>query len=72
MDKTHIDHLYDYIEIDDETLKLLQKESLAQEINRVKEISHLGIIHQLYPLSKHSKFEHALGVYYLSRLAEKI
>jgi len=71
MDKTHIDHLYDYIEIDDETLKLLQKESLAQEINRVKEISHLGIIHQLYPLSKHSKFEHALGVYYLSRLAEK-
>ena len=69
IERTHIDHLYDWIEIDKDTFELLQKRSLAQEINRMKEIGHLGMIQKLYPLSKHSKFEHAIGTHYLSCLA---
>jgi len=69
IERTHIDHLYDWIEIDTDTFELLQKRSLAQEINRIKEIGHLGMIQKIYPLSKHSKFEHALGTHYLACLA---
>ena len=71
MDNAHIDPIYDYIEIDNDLLKILCKSAISKELKRTESINHLGIIQKIYTLSKHSKFEHALGVYYLSDLMEK-
>jgi len=71
MDRFHIDPIYDYIEIEDkEIFEIISKHSLKGELERLKEIKHLGIIQKIYSLSKHSKFEHALGVYYLANLVD--
>ncbi len=72
IEKTYIDPLYNYIELDKATTDIVNKESIIKELERIEDINHLGVVQKIYTLSKHSKFEHGLGVYYLTCMAENI
>ncbi len=52
------------ITIDDELIYELQK---TKEFTRLARVNHLGIVHYLYPMAKHYRLEHSLGVYELTR-----
>lgn len=72
IEKTYIDPLYDYIEVDKKIRDIVNKDSIIKELERIEDINHLGIIQKIYTLSKHSKFEHGLGVYHLTWMAGNI
>lgn len=56
--------------IEDELILELYK---TKEFKRLGRINHLGIVHFLYPMAKHYRLEHSLGVYELSRrMLEKL
>lgn len=65
------DHIYNYIEIDKYTEQILKRSDIDKELERLKHINQLGVITKFYPLARHSKFEHAIGLYHLSNLSEK-
>ncbi len=71
MKSKHIaDSILDGITIDDELILELYS---ARELRRLARVNHLGIVHFLYPMAKHYRFEHSLGVYELTRrLLEKL
>ncbi len=71
MKAKHIaDSILDGITINDELILELYK---AKELRRLARVNHLGIVHFLYPMAKHYRFEHSLGVYELTRrLLEKL
>ncbi len=71
MHRYYIDHLYNYIEIDSETGHIIDIPSIKKELERLKNINQLGVITKFYPLAKHSKFEHSLGLYHLCKLVEE-
>ncbi len=52
------------ITINDELIYELHK---TKEFTRLGRINHLGIVHFLYPMAKHYRLEHSLGVYELTR-----
>ena len=65
MNKKHIaDSILGGITIDDELINELYK---SKELKRLARINHLGLVHFLYPMAKHYRFEHSLGVYELTR-----
>lgn len=37
-------------------------------LQRLKYISHLGLAYHVYPEARHSRFEHSLGTYFLSKI----
>ncbi len=71
MKPKHIaDSILNGITIKDELILELYQ---AKELRRLARINHLGIVHFLYPMAKHYRFEHSLGVYELTRrLLEKL
>ncbi len=71
MKAKHIaDSILDGITINDELILELYK---TKELRRLARVNHLGIVHFLYPMAKHYRFEHSLGVYELTRrLVEKL
>ncbi len=71
MKHKHIaDSILNGITIKDELILELYQ---AKELRRLARINHLGIVHFLYPMAKHYRFEHSLGVYELTRrLLEKL
>lgn len=58
------DSILNGITIKDELILELYK---SKELKRLARINHLGIVHFLYPMAKHYRFEHSLGVYELTR-----
>lgn len=65
MKTKHIaDSILNGITINDELILELYE---AKELRRLARINHLGIVHFLYPMAKHYRFEHSLGVYELTR-----
>ncbi len=65
MKTRHIaDSILNGITINDELIEDLFK---SKELRRLARINHLGIVHFLYPMAKHYRFEHSLGVYELTR-----
>ena len=65
MIKKHIaDSILEGITIDDELILELYK---TKELKRLARINHLGLVHFLYPMAKHYRFEHSIGVYELTR-----
>jgi HD superfamily phosphohydrolase len=54
------------ITIDDDLIYELYK---TKELKRLSRVNHLGIVHFLYPMAMHFRFEHSLGVYELTRRA---
>ncbi len=65
MNKKHIaDSILEGITIDDDLIIALYD---SKELKRLARINHLGLVHFLYPMAKHYRFEHSLGVYELTR-----
>jgi len=58
------DSVIDGINIYDELILALYE---TKEFKRLTRINHLGIVSFLYPMAKHCRFEHSLGVYELAR-----
>ncbi|MCK4416730.1 MAG: hypothetical protein KAV99_01000 [Candidatus Latescibacteria bacterium] len=66
IEKERIDHLYKYIEIDDEVLKFVNFPPLQRMFSRLSGISQLGLASKIFSSATHTKLEHNLGVYFLS------
>lgn len=65
MESKHIaDSILGGITINDKLILNLYK---TKEFNRLARINHLGIVHFIYPMAKHYRLEHSLGVYELTR-----
>lgn len=58
------DSILNGIVIEDELIYALYK---TKELMRLSRINHLGIVHFLYPMAKHYRLEHSLGVYEITR-----
>jgi HD superfamily phosphohydrolase len=57
------DPVHDYIEIDELALSLID----SPEVQRLRRIRQLGFSNLVYPGANHTRFEHSLGVYHLTR-----
>lgn len=55
--------IHGYIEVSGLSLLLLK----CKEFNRLKNIKQLGCTSYVYPCATHSRFEHSLGAYHLSK-----
>ncbi len=62
--KNIADSILNGITINDELILELYE---AKELRRLARVNHLGIVHFIYPMAKHYRFEHSLGVYELTR-----
>lgn len=69
MDKSRIDHIHDFVEINDDTWALIQTQPVRAELDRLGQIGQLGLIEQAFPLAKHTKLEHSIGLHHLVGLA---
>ncbi len=71
MKTRHIaDSILNGVTINDE---LIEELYATRELKRLARINHLGIVHFLYPMAKHYRLEHSLGVYELTRrMLEKL
>ncbi len=58
------DPVHDHIELDDFALSLIDS-PLVQRLRRIKQ---LGFSNLVYPGANHTRFEHSLGVYHLTRM----
>ncbi|MBP1356903.1 MAG: hypothetical protein JZD40_00185 [Sulfolobus sp.] len=61
------DAIHGLIEVDDDTLKVIST-SLFQ---RLRYITQNGMSYLVYPSMRHSRFEHSLGSYHISKLILK-
>ena len=57
------DPLWNNIRVDAVALRLLD----TPVVQRLRYVRQLGLVHLVYPGATHSRFEHALGAYHLSR-----
>jgi len=57
------DPIHDYIELDELALSLIDS-PLVQRLRRIRQ---LGFSNLVYPGANHTRFEHSLGVYHLTR-----
>lgn len=64
--KNWVDHIYKYIEIDDETLKFINHPPIQKAFFRLSGISQLGLASKIFPSATHTKLSHNLGVYFLA------
>lgn len=62
MSKEILDPLYGFIEVSGQEVPLLD----SLEFQRLRHIKQLGLTYLVFPAAQHSRFEHALGVFYLS------
>ena len=60
--KTIFDPIYGYIELEDYLLNIID----TQEFQRLRDIKQLGCASYVFPSAIHTRFEHSLGVSYLS------
>ena len=64
MSKIIFDPIHKYMEFEPLLLKIID----TKEFQRLKKIKQLGACHYIFPGAIHSRFEHSLGVSYLSGL----
>ncbi|HEY9205047.1 MAG TPA: HD domain-containing protein [Candidatus Methanoperedens sp.] len=57
------DPIHDYIELDELALSLID----TPEVQRLRRIKQLGFSNLVYPGANHTRFEHSLGVYHLTK-----
>ncbi|MDP3105327.1 MAG: HD domain-containing protein [Candidatus Methanoperedens sp.] len=61
------DPIHDHIELDELALSLID----TPAIQRLRRIRQLGFSNLVYPGANHTRFEHSLGVYHLTRMLIK-
>lgn len=64
-DKLIRDPLWDTIRLDPTAVRIVD----TAEFQRLRYIKQLGLAHLVYPGATHTRFDHALGVYHLTRTA---
>ncbi|MDX1493526.1 MAG: HD domain-containing protein [Longimicrobiales bacterium] len=64
-DKLIRDPLWDTIRLDPTAVRIVD----TAEFQRLRYIRQLGLAHLVYPGATHTRFDHALGVYHLTRTA---
>jgi len=64
-DKTVRDPLWNTIRLDPTAVRIID----TPEFQRLRYIRQLGFTHLVYPGATHTRFDHALGVYHLTRTA---
>ncbi len=64
-EKTVRDPLWDAIRLDATAVRIID----TPEFQRLRYIRQLGLTHLVYPGATHTRFDHALGVYHLTRTA---
>jgi len=64
-DKLIRDPLWDTIRLDPTAVKIVD----TAEFQRLRYIRQLGLAHLVYPGATHTRFDHALGVYHLTKTA---
>lgn len=64
-DKLLRDPLWDTIRLDPTAVRIVD----TAEFQRLRYIRQLGLAHLVYPGATHTRFDHALGVYHLTRTA---
>lgn len=67
MPKLIYDCIYKYMEFDDILLKIID----TPEFQKLRNIKQLGLCYLVFPGASHNRFEHSLGVSYLSGLMIK-
>jgi uncharacterized protein len=58
------DPIHGYIKLSDEEVKIID----SKYFQRLRNIIQLSTTHMVYPSARHSRFEHSLGVFYLSKM----
>src|SRR4030067_1035671 len=58
------DPIHDHIELDELALSLID----TPVVQRLRRIRQLGFSNLVYPGANHTRFEHSLGVYHLTRM----
>ena len=64
-DKLIRDPLWETIRLDPTAVRIVD----TAEFQRLRYIRQLGFAHLVYPGATHTRFDHALGVYHLTRTA---
>lgn len=57
------DPIHDYIELDELAMSLID----TPQVQRLRRIKQLGFSNLVYPGANHTRFEHSLGVYHLTK-----
>ena len=60
--------VHGYIRVSPLALKIID----TKEFQRLRDIKQLGLCHYIYPSATHTRFEHSIGVYYLTCKMAKI
>jgi HD superfamily phosphohydrolase len=60
--------IHGYIRVTELALKIIN----TPEFQRLRDIKQLGLCHLIYPAATHTRFEHSIGVYYLTGKMAKI
>lgn len=67
MESSILDYIHDHISLLDEDVPSLQNRFATEQVERLKGISHLGLVRKTHRLARHDKYEHAYGTYWLCR-----
>ena len=62
MSKRIFDPIHGLIEIDKVCISIID----TLEFQRLRDIKQLSVVHYVFPSATHSRFEHSIGVSYLS------
>ena len=63
--KTVKDPCYNFIDLEDFAVRIID----TPQFQRLRFLRQLGVVFMVYPSSNHTRFEHSLGVYHLTKLS---
>src|SRR5438309_6379826 len=67
MAKQMNDPVHGQIQIDEDALKIIEH----KQFQRLRRVKALGFLDRVFPSAKHSRFEHSIGAYHVSKMLMK-